>query len=373
MFRTQTAIFRITIFFLLTGVLMSYRLWVTDRNFPLLPLLEVPQIPALAGYIIFATVLLILLISFFKQIRFLVIVLVILLIFMIIQDQARLQPWVYHYFLFFIPFCFRRKDDSLSYFQFIMIGIYLWGGINKMNPYFTDHVFPEFVYGLTNYHLQLFKEAGYLIPVLEVAIAIGLFFTKTRKWAVLSAYMVHVLIILFLSPLGSNINSIVIPWNIAMMLFLYSCFSGSTNTLSLTGFFKQSTHRIKPIIVTLYLVLPVLGFWGMWDYYLSFNLYSGKGPVYQIMVAKNEVVNLPYDFSNAYMPTPNLKDSKIIDIYSWSVHELRVPLPPEKRLFKAIAEKFCQYGIPDEDLIYLELERPIHTGDYFSYTCSQID
>ncbi|WP_340202912.1 hypothetical protein [Ascidiimonas sp. W6] len=68
------------------------------------------------------------------------------------------------------------------------------------------------------------------------------------------------------------------------------------------------------------------------------------------------------------MPTPDLQRAKLIDFYTWCMSELNVPLPPEKRMFKTIAKSFCKLSIAKEELLFLELERPINAGKYRSYT-----
>lgn len=365
-------IFKTTVFFLLTGVLMTHRLWLTERNFPLLPLFDFTVVSAFAGNVLFALLLLFLISCLIKYKRILALTLFILLFFMAIQDQARWQPWTYHYFVFLIPFCFKKKKDSLVYFQLVLVGIYFWGGLNKLNPFFVNHVFPFFMHGLTGHEINMFKEAGYMVPLAELAIAMGLLFKKFQKAAVLLAFLTHILIILVVSPLGSNINYIIIPWNLAMMAYLYLCFLKSPGTVSIVNFWKHSSYKLKPILVFLVITLPVLGFFNKWDYYLSFNLYSGKGSVYQIMISKDQLNKLPYNFENALMPGSAPEGSSIIDLYTWSVNELNVPLPPQKRLFSKIANEFCKAGIPDEDLIYMELKRPIPTGTIVSYTCDDI-
>lgn len=369
---TYKPIFRTTVFFLLVGVLMSYKLWLSDRNFPLLPLLEFTSVSATTGYVLFGIWLFLLVVSLFIYRRILVIGIVLLLFFMAMQDQVRWQPWVYHYFMFLIPFCFRKKETALEYFQLILIGIYFWGGINKLTPYFINEVFPFFLKGLTSIELTSFKEIGYIVPVTEIGVALALLFKKLQEWAIYVAFFTHLLIILFLSPLGSNINGIVIPWNLAMMLMLYQCFPKSGPKIMLSRFWKQSAFKVKPLLILFFLCMPVLGFWGKWDYYLSFNLYAGKGPIYQIMIAANATDRLPYDLENVYIAIPDMDDSKILDIYTWSVSELKVPCPPEKRLFTAMAKQLCKAGIANEDLIYMEFKRPMTQGAYATYTCSEV-
>ncbi|WP_340202914.1 hypothetical protein [Ascidiimonas sp. W6] len=142
---------------------------------------------------------------------------------------------------------------------------------------------------LTNWQLTSFKEIGYIVPITEIFIAFGLLFQKTQKSAVIIGFLMHSLIILYLSPLGGDFNSIIIPWNLALIIFLYSCFFKSDTKLSLRYLWNSNANTVKRLVLLLFLTLPILGIWGKWDYYLSFNLFSGKSVVFQMFVEDKQI------------------------------------------------------------------------------------
>lgn len=366
------SILKATVCFLAIGIIMSFKLWINDRVFPLIPIADFLNIPIVFAYALIGILFtLIFLLLIFPK-RTLVISLFGLLIFLAIQDQMRWQPWFYHYLIFLIPFCFKRKGINMGYFQLIMIGIYFWGGVNKLNSNFIDQIFPHFIHQITNWEIIHFKEISYIVPFTEIFIAFGLLFKTTRKWAVYAAYTTHVFILIYLSPLGSNSNSIIIPWNIAMITFLFLCFNKANyNTLS-KRIWEGIHTRVELFIILLFLSLPIMSFWRKWDYYLSFNLYSGKNEIFFIAIEESQMDKLTFDLTKAFVQIEGLEGGELIDINRWSVNELNVPIPPEKRIFKTIANQFCKLNIPNEKIMFLEVEQPISKGNLRSYSCEEL-
>ncbi len=288
----------------------------------------------------------------------------------------RWQPWVYHYFLFLVPLCLfdlKKHPSALSYFQFVMIGIYLWSGLHKLNADFIHNVFPVFAEGVFGTVSVEYLKLGYLIPVIEVLIAVSLYFRSTRKPAVVVAVLTHLSVLLWLTPAGGNDNIIVLPWNLAMITFLCLCFWNIKEEKLTIHLRLGSFEYLKAMMMVLVFVFPAFNLWGYWDYYLSFNLYSGKNKFLYVAVEETELHKLQYDFSDVFMKIPGLEGGSIIDINKWSLQELNVPAPPEERIFKALARKFCEMDIAEDKIMVLEFEQPISDSKYQIYPCNRSD
>ena len=368
-------------FFFLAGIGFSINLWISDRSFPLLPVL--PFLPASAHSINYALLLLlvILLISslFFskKTIDILIILLVLILL---LQDQNRWQPWVYIYFLFLLPFGLWWKGRGtgppmISYFQIILIGIYAWSGVHKLNPNFINTTFHEIItqfFWFKDVHwistLNLF---GYAIPGIEIGIAMTLFLpTSFRNLAVYVAILTHIFILFFLSPLGIDSNSVVYPWNLAMITLVFLLFHNVSGPIALWGGGPFPILHAAGILLTW--ILPVLNFWGYWDNYLSFNLYSGKPHAFYIAVADNELSKIDRRLSESFLTIKGMRGGKIIDVNKWAMNELNVPFYPETRTLKKIAAPFCKLGIAEGQLYFLEFELPFREGKFLRFSCQDI-
>ena len=90
---------------------ISLKLWLTDRSYPLVPIVEMPAIIHVFLFIISAVLFLWLIIK--PQNRLVMIALIITESTIILGDQTRLQPWHYQYLFTFFAIAF-NKNNSIS-------------------------------------------------------------------------------------------------------------------------------------------------------------------------------------------------------------------------------------------------------------------
>lgn len=366
-------IYRVTSFFFAIGILMSLKLWMGMRVFP--------QIPVFENIVLFNTsvdtILIVGLISTLILNAFILSVHIHRLIFAVLllvlsQDQMRWQPWVYHYILFLLPFCFKLKRLSIFYFQFILITMYFWAGVNKINVNFVNSIVPLFISDDVIDIIPLKKALGYLIPAFEICISYTLLFHPKLKIGIKLAILMHLVLIVWL--VFSDIsNSVIIPWNIAMILFLVLCFYKSEVELpdSMLNWCKKNIS--STILMILFFLLPLLNFWGKWDNYLSFSLYSGKSKKY--LIGGENLYNEDFAHPIQTYPLPSHCSilGEIIDIDKWSLEELNVPVPSEKRIYKSILKEFCKSTSLENQIFLLEQTNP-YTGCAFEcYTCQELE
>lgn len=356
---------------------MSFKLWINTRTFPLIPVsAHLPSLSAPFDLIILILFLGILVLSCIFQKRFLIWVSLFLLLILLVQDQMRWQPWVYIYSLFLVPFSFKNstsKKLTYTYFQLVLIGIYVWSGIHKLNMNFVDIVFPKLMLDAFNLYLIKYKLFGFGIPLLEIGIGIGFFFTKTRKLAFLLVVVMHLFILFSVHTKNDVSNSIIIPWNIAMIVFSYLCFYKNQEQIRLANLWKEQAGKFKTILMLLSLLLPILYFWGFWDHYLSYNLYSGKGKSFCVAVKDDAFYKLNLDFDNkACANIPKMGNKNVLNLNYWAFKELNVPIPPQKRVYKIIGEKICEINSSDNDLEFLIFDRPVTKGDLSVYSCNDL-
>ncbi len=81
----------------------------------------------------------------------------------------------------------------------------------------------------------------------------------------------HACILLAIGPLGHNANTVVWPWNIAMILFLLLLFRHGDPSASEILWGSTRFHRMALALLGL---APALSFFNVWDSYLSAALYS---------------------------------------------------------------------------------------------------
>ena len=366
----------------ITGIFLSFKLWTSDRLFPLFPIFEtISTFPHWLNYIIIALLVTGLLLNQLLKTKKVFLLIFGLLIFLFLQDQMRWQAWVYTYVLMLLPFAIpiKSKEQQLSLLkclQLLIVGIYLWSGIHKINPAFIDVTFKSilvdfFMVSDANLIKQL-RYFGYIVPGLEILTGVLLVSRRYRKPGVALATITHLFILAYLGPLGVGHNMIVYPWNIGMILFSWLLFYGQVNKLNLKPG-KGTTLKIVTIgMYLLVLVLPALNFFGYWDHYLSFSLYSDKPKNFYVAVAETEIHRVDPVLKPYFMEIKGMQGGEVIDINKWSLDQLNVPFYPEKRLFEKMGESFCELGIPNDKMVFLVFERPIAKGSYESFSCQDL-
>lgn len=366
----------VSVFFVI-GIVMSWIVWHSDRMFPLCPVLDfIPASPKKFDNILPITlILLFILVAFFKK-RWMYRSLFIVLAFLLLQDQIRWQPWVYLYVFMLLPFVVKKENDPnlISYFRILIIGVYFWSGIHKFDEGFIEGTFDKMLRDLfliENPETRLgLHYLGYLIPVTEVLLAVALVFRKTRTFGIAMALITNIVILTYLIKGGKN--TVVYPWNMAMMCFVVVLFYKSTNELKL---FKLDDLRIKILTVTatlFFIVLPTLGIFNLWDNYLSFKLYSGSNGQYFVAVDKEEVSKIDKDLYPYFWNVNRVPGKYWIYLNQWALEELNVPFYPEMRTFKQVSKSFCKGDIPRDNMDFYRFERKFDTGPFVVFKCVDV-
>ncbi|MDQ3076625.1 MAG: DCC1-like thiol-disulfide oxidoreductase family protein [bacterium] len=365
----------------ISGLLLSVKLWLHTRFYPLTPLIpEFPTIQFPYDYAVFSIILILLVsIIFSYRPRKLIFCFLILLLGTIILDQSRWQPWVYQYAFMFIAlglYSWNHKDtekqnSALTICRFIIASIYIWSGLQKINPGFILHVFPWMIEPVIKFFPTFLKPVMYstalLVPFIEAGIGLFLLTKKFRNVGVVLAILMHLNILFLLGPLLHNWNNVVWPWNIAMILIVAILFWNSNTSFKEIIFNNKSYFHY--IVVVLFGIMPLFSFFGMWDSYLSSTLYSGNIKEGTIYVSSNVKSKLSPEIQ-VYAQEIKSNEHKI-SIYNWSFGELNVPPYPEERIFKNITQYVCSYASEPNDVqLKIETKNSLlvreQEGQYFS-------
>jgi uncharacterized membrane protein YphA (DoxX/SURF4 family) len=345
----------------LTSMLLCFDLWREVRTFPVTRVISlIPAIPSgfdlilpLTAFISLCAILV--LKDPRKAIHFFVIIAVTLAI----LDLNRWQPWFYQYVLMFFVLSFHNyKKPDLHYsasilqlFKIMLAAIYFWSGLQKLNPEFLSDTFPWLMEPITN-HMQpgnVSKLAflGYVFPPAEIATGIFLLIPRLQKTGVVFVFLMHIFILFVLSPLGHNYNPVVWPWNIAMMCFSVILFLKKDHvSFPLTQIIKF--HQVK-LITFLFVLMPLLNFFNLWDSYLSHNLYSGNTSNGIIYMSSDVRDKLPNHIKKYVRGETDL----YINIKYWCMMELGVPAYPERRNFAAVNNYLSQFADDPSQLMLI--------------------
>ncbi len=368
----------------LTGIAISLPLWHGQRIFPLAPAVAgLPSLPAPLDYILLALLVGVLALNIARFRRFFTASLLGAMALMVFLDQMRLQPWVFIYFLALFPLTLadfhnektRRKLGLplLGYLQVLLVGVYFWSGLHKFTQSFIDFVYPLLLKGLFRVQdgswLMEHRQLGYGAAAVELLIGLGLIFPKTRNLAVLGAVLMHLLIIAWVSPLGSNPNYVIIPWNVAMISLVVLGAYGMKNRISLWPAAHADLRWATAALACLIWFMPALNLDNRWDAYLSFNLYTERTPHMYVALRQEALQQIDPRLATYFADASLIEEGEVIDVELWSFAELNVPVYPARRVHKAIGRYFCRSPINPDQVMLVAYKRPFVEGNYEVFFC----
>ncbi len=378
------------------GMLASAPVWLSTRLFPLLPITRVfPTLPTPWDFFLLVSLLLALLLAGWWY-RTAVIYFLSASLFAFCLDQNRGQPWFYMYWvmllLTLLPPC-----TALAACRWALTVVYLWSGIQKCNARFF-HVMPVWFvgpaekWGLPVAVIELFRWTVTATPFLEIAIGLALWSSRGRQPAIIAVVGLHLGAVLFLGPLGHNYNWVVWPWNFAMIALVGVLFltrNAQPKGTALVGMRKPFAKSLNPedadkparpgadatpaapflnetigvifrsrlalAVLIPFSLLPILSYFGRWDSYFSFALYSENSAVVNIFVTKTFRDRLPPAMRVHVHPFPQAHDPQHQAPYyfafeTWGYEVMHVPPISEPRSFRGIFHYLQTFSKQTEDL-----------------------
>jgi hypothetical protein len=340
---------------LLVEFLLSAKLWIASRAYPLTPIFEwLPVVPPLIDGLWFVLLLFLLVaIVVAQRPRAYIIAFVVLAGLLSLFDQSRWQPWFYQFLFMLAALALypgdgqdpKKREAVLNVCRLIVACTYLWSGLQKLNMSFVEDVFPwlvEPLVALLPVSLEeLIRPLGIAIPFVEAGIGLMLL-TRFRNAAVILALGMHVFILFCIGPFGHDWNTVVWPWNVAMMAFVVILF-WRVEGFSSRRVLVSGVSPFHGLALLLFGIMPLFSFFGLWDSYLSASLYSGNTKSATIYVSEAVKSRLPGTIRD-----PALKSQpdgiNVVSITDWSFEELNVPPYPEDRVFKNVAGHVCAYA-----------------------------
>jgi DoxX len=351
----------------LIGILGSYKLWLTYRVFPLAPLVEGLSAPEVVHNLILLVLAASLLLLIFRLNAWVTLAFFLVLTLALVLDQNRLQPWVYFYSLILVFFYHPKNQPDpafvLNAIRIILICMYLWSGLHKLNVSFLSIEFPQLVQdffdGKYPSVFKLSKILAILVPLIEIIAGMLLIFPKRRLAGLVLAVCTHLFVLLLLS--GIRHNPIVLPWNIALILLGYLVFFKNDTPINLSRWKNLA-------LVFLVGIMPIFNLVNAWGDYLSWSLYSAKNKLFYVAIAEKHWKQFKY-IEPALISQGDASNPYIIDVNKWSFQELNVPVNPEYRVFRGISKHFCQSDFLENELFFMVYEKPVNSKNLMRWSC----
>jgi predicted DCC family thiol-disulfide oxidoreductase YuxK len=365
------------------SLLISSGLWLSSRLYPLTPVIAgLPTIPHPFDYIVFIALFGLLAATVFSsRPRPFIWSFIALMTFLCALDQSRWQPWVFQY-LFMLGalglFSWKSEDAqgqkiTLNILRLIIFGTYLYSGLQKINLDFINSVFPWLVQPIVNVFpafQTVILPLAIIAPFIQIGFACGLLTKRFRNEALLLAVSMHIFILGMIGPFGWNWNSVVWPWTTAMACFDILLFAG-TSDFTFRDIFWAKNSAYQKVVLVLFIVMPLLSFFNIWDSYLSAALYSGNTNQGTIYMSDEVEASLPTSVQ-AYV-SPISPNTNALNIQNWSIAELGVPPYPENRIYESVAKEVCVLSNnPTQLNLVIQDERMFNDGLQRNYTCADL-
>jgi hypothetical protein len=346
---------KITCLFWIITKILSYKLWLSNRLFPLVPPFDfLENIPNWIHLTLFFCGLLLLVLTFIApKNKFFIALTIGVELGSCLLDQNRWQPYEYHCILLFsFYYFFGESKKFINYFVFLLIAIYINSGLHKLNGGFLVYVWERMIlirfFGLEPSEIKnvFLHYSGLTLGLLEFGAGFGLLFLKHKRLYAALLIAMHLFILVLLSPLGLNYNSIVWPWNIVIIVFLLMLYFDKKYPIP-TIQLKELILGKQFVFFILIGILPLLNFFGYYDKFLSFNLYSGKDIRFIIHPKEEQTINKYKAFISLD------SNDKAIRINKWSLLEMNTIAYPEKRVYLKIIERWKQENPNSKDEFFL--------------------
>ncbi len=357
----------------LLGMLCCIPLWLTTREYPIVPVFSwwpvLPRYPSLALFCSTLSSLAIAAWFFRPAVGFFLAA----IFYLFCCDQNREQPWMYIYWVMLLLNLLPERI-ALAGCRLVLSFVYLWAGIQKMNGVFESVVPEWFVqpakdWGLPGLVIAGLRLAVALTPLFEVFIAVGVWFAQTRWPAILIAILLHGASLLFLGPFGHDVNFVIWPWNISMVGLIFVLFA-SRDDVSLLKVLRDLCESIPAILmVGLFGMLPILSFFGHWDSYLSFSLYSYNLAKAEVYISRPMAARLPVSLRTYVYPVKNRNSALqlpfMFEHSMWAEADMGVPPLPEQRGYVVMFQHLSAYAASKNDCFMLVRTRQGRLLFYF--------
>lgn len=250
---------------LLLQIAFTYPLWMYDewRNLPTIPLTNHLALEWFTFDFLnlLALMITLLVIMFAPHRKGWYIFFVILIIVLWLQDTARFQYPIYTFsvLLGLLYFNQEKYETQLTQaLQMALIGMYIWAGFYQIHPYYIDWLTTHDWWTLISFDPQ--NMLAYLPGILAILTAIGLFFSKTRLYAIGIALIYHAVQLgLYWTPNHAHHPS---QWvfHIVMICLIFVLFRNHANAIFHATHQYLKTFPIVPYTFIIFGTLPFFQF-----------------------------------------------------------------------------------------------------------------
>ncbi|MFT5526852.1 MAG: hypothetical protein ACI9HK_004832 [Pirellulaceae bacterium] len=287
------------------------------------------------------------------------------------SDQHRLQPWAFQFTVIAIIFACCERRDTMKLCRWLVIGIYIYSAVSKLDAAFFASVGRELantMVGIVGVELSRFPPAVQnavigSFPLIELLLGLALLFKVAPRGTVVVAMLMHFGLLLVLSPLGLDHKMGVLLWNVCFLVqipILFWPFVDDANSAEETPSVGQSVRGNRSVgawlahaVVAIVLVVPAFEPWGFCDHWIAWGLYAPRSSRAELHLHSNQLPKIPDTIP--HKASTKWQGWHRIDLSSWSLNELSVPIYPQSRFQLGVVESLIEECELDESGIHLTI------------------
>ena len=335
-------------------ILLSWPLWVDGLDFPRVPFFRgMPQLPIWSSWAVLVGMVTTLgMATLGRRWRAMLRINLPLLVYAILQDQDRFQPWAYQFAVVGLAMACMSRARALRIARWYIVGLYYYSGLSKFDASFCRELGPTFLssalepVGLSprGWTESARTLACLGMPAFEIVVATLLQFAKTRRIGLIGSVAQHSALILILGPWSLGHSTIVLVWNMAILIQNLILFGRSTIPTDLEP--ETTTGRLTRRFFFLVMLLPAGERLGLCDAWPGHALYASHAERYDIYIHEEDVDRYPDAIRRRLGPS-GVSPWRRLDLTGWSRDLRGTPLYPSGRVGNAIAEYLeTKYGGP---------------------------
>lgn len=335
-------VIRVAVLGMIIGMAISWKVWINDRLYPMVPVIG-PLPSPLDVVILSGLIVSLIAMAIPARGRWPSMVVASMVVLLVLQDQMRWQPWFYQYSLMLLPVCWMRGDSAalLRIHRLIMVAIYLWSGLHKFGAGFRN-----FWEGFIVRDYPVLHALGAWVPVIEMTLAIMLFFKCTQRIGAVVAIGMHASLLLLLGPLGHNVNPVVWPWNVVMIVLCVLLF-----LIGREPVWKGKLHWATTLLLVPVYLFPALSHVGWWPNYLSWHLYAGRNQRVLIFVHPDAAHKVSERYRDRIMPSVSAPGYLELNFARWAEEDLLVPIVSEDRVYFSLVQGVLKEEFGKSDIM----------------------
>jgi hypothetical protein len=290
---------------------------------------------------------------------------------LILGDQLRLQAWIYQFLVMASLLAVLSGQTAIVLCRVFLISMYVHSGIAKLDYAFVHELGPLFLkafakvvgWNLSTVEGRWFEVAVLAMPISEIFLAILISFHKTRVFGYMGLLVLHCVLLLILGPLGLGHSTIVLMWNIALVVEEFLLLWPSSD-FGPRPFTWDRRARLAAVVVAGLVILPLLERRGLWDSWPSHALYASH-------CERSTIELMPgYRASDETRGVFNWREvdgRSFLNLTNWSREVRGVPAYPQARYANGVAEWLAERANEKAELpsytVSHQLRAEIVTGE----------